>query len=270
MVRPAEDSSSTNGVVRSPAKLKCTPSYTLAIRCQSGASVPKFAGLPRARLNDLDLWNLWAAGRFMPEQVLFQPESLPSNASWADDLGRIVAVAAYGEFDNSEFYDPEFDSDELVLLDDEAGDPTVTVNGRPNRIELRCVVEQGGQTRSLTLTTDVAIIGEPTPIAEHNGIFVSPGATISIETLSDMLHRAMFYAWDDMDADSWETQNEIFAASIVARATEILGSEDDAIVMRVREQLRGAPWALRGRSATIRVPAGGGEIQVEIGAPHSG
>ena len=96
-----------------------------------------------ATLESAEAWTLFRATRVADARNVYQAIE---GAEFSADLGRVSAAEPFGliagEWRHLADVDPE-----------SPGHGTV----RPEAIELRCTIEQLGQTRALTLATDVAI-----------------------------------------------------------------------------------------------------------------
>ena len=176
-----------------------------------------------------------------------------SGAEWCAALGRVAAAEPFGLIDG----------EWLHLADVDPGPPGRSAP-RPDAIEVRCTIEQHGQTRTLALATDVALIGDPSTTGDDLTVFVAVGAKITGDELAELITQAAFSAWDDAESDSWETQHAVFREEACALAAGILISEDAALALRLHDRLREARWLLRGRAAVIRVPADGGAPEIQI------
>ena len=113
------------------------------------------------------------------------------------------------------------------------------------------------RARRLTIPTDVVIVGEPSSNGHDLGLFVAQQSEITVDDLAKLVESAAFEAWEDTEADSWESQHSDFVAEPRARATGILVSLEDELLARVREALAPLPYVLDGRAVVIRVGAQG-------------
>ena len=70
--------------------------------------------------------------------------------------------------------------------------------------------------------------------------------------LVDLLDNACFSAWNDSDADSWDTQHDRFLRDARELAYRILVGENAAIASQFRDAVARIMWTLpKGKSVTI-------------------
>lgn len=77
------------------------------------------------------------------------------------------------------------------------------------------------------------------------------------ETLVDILERACFSAWNDSDADSWDTQHDRFLRDARELAYRILEGENAAIASQFRDAVARIMWTLpKGKRVAISFDQG--------------
>ena len=203
-----------------------------------------------ATLESAEAWTLFRATRVADARHVYQAIE---GAEFSADLGRVSAAEPFGLIDG-----------EWLHLADVDPEPPEHGTVRPDAIELRCAIEQHGQTRTLTLATDVAIVGDPSSTGDDVGVFVTRSSAITVGELAELMELAIFSAWEDAESDSWGTQRTGFQEEARARATGLLVSEDAALLLRLHDRMREATWLLRGHEAVIRIPADGGAPEIQI------
>jgi hypothetical protein len=74
---------------------------------------------------------------------------------------------------------------------------------------------------------------------DETSVFVRRGSEITALGVADILESAIFYASDDSDADSYDTQLERFQADAAERIIGLLEGDDAALENRIRDKLAG-------------------------------
>ena len=215
--------------------------------------------VPEGALDSIDAWMLSHAMRHSNVRDIYA-DGAGSEGAWYEEMGRVLMVEPYGLI-NGVFED-------LRDVDPEPGSGDGVV--RPEHIELRVVIARGDRARRLTIPADVAIVGEPSPNGDEIGLFVAQESEITVDDLTELVESAAFEAWEDTESDSWDFQHYNFVAEVRARATGILASREEEVLVRVREALRPLPYVLGGRGVVIRVGAQGegtGDALGSLGEP---
>ncbi len=72
---------------------------------------------------------------------------------------------------------------------------------------------------------------------EETRIFVRRGTAMTAQDVADLFENAIFYASEDSDADSYETQQERFRADAAERIIGLLEGDDAALENSIRARL---------------------------------
>jgi hypothetical protein len=105
--------------------------------------------------------------------------------------------------------------------------------------------------------TDVALWADPDSCWSLDDAYVvlTHSPAIDPDDLADLLFNAYFYASEDSDSDSYETQKDEFMEEARAYAMSLLVSEEEALKARIAEAAeRHLGWIVpRGTTATITI-----------------
>ena len=155
------------------------------------------SGLSNVILVDRDLPNahtlegaLHCGASLEPSVVLYQEQNQYDGYSWYDRLPRIVDTA--------------------VFVDGTHYDERQSGTARPERMEIEVTIEQRGTgQRTLRLPAMIHVDSENNYDLDFVSVNLSPWDNEELRgpfSIVDFLMSATFYASDDADCDSWETQ----------------------------------------------------------------
>lgn len=173
---------------------------------------------------------------------------------WYDRLARVEALA----FDVVQ-------GDLAFTVSDEREPPADAEDGWVDAITLTASVSHLGTFVDVACDADVAF-ATTAPMffpAEEAPIFVRRGSGLSAMAVADLLESATFYASDDSDADSYNTQQERFQRDAAERTIRLLEGGDAALEKRLRDLLSGYPYIIpEDRAVSIAVTRTGLSITI--------
>lgn len=173
---------------------------------------------------------------------------------WYDRLARVEALA----FDVVQ-------GDLAFTVSDEREPPGDAEDGWVDAITLTASVSHLGTFVDVACDADVAF-ATTAPMffpAEEAPIFVHRGSGLSAMVVADLLESATFYASDDSDADSYNTQQERFQRDAAERTIRLLEGGDAALENRLRDLLSGYPYIIpEDRAVSIAVTRTGLSITI--------
>lgn len=97
---------------------------------------------------------------------------------------------------------------------------------------------------------------------EETVILLSPGCAIAPNDLADLLEDTCFCARDDVDDDSWSTQQRNFQMQARQIANALLLGEDAAILERIRDIVHDEIGWLIPAGRQVSMVAGGGQVEL--------
>ena len=97
---------------------------------------------------------------------------------------------------------------------------------------------------------------------EETVILLSPGCAIAPNDLADLLEDTCFCARDDVDDDSWSTQQRNFQMQARQIANALLLGEDAAILERIRDIVHDEIGWLIPAGRQVSMVAGGGQVDL--------
>lgn len=184
---------------------------------------------------------------------------------WYDALPRISSLSFRVETSGSSLrYDSEF------ML------PDTVESGRVDSIQLEVAVSRSRQSKDdpvlHSLAADVLIAPDDSWSADldQTVILLAPDSTITPNDLAHLLEAACFCAGDDVDNDSWHTQQRDFERRARQIANTLLLGEDAAILERIRDIAFDEIGWLIPEGRRLSMIAGSGKIDlafVDAGSP---
>ena len=108
---------------------------------------------------------------------------------------------------------------------------------RPDSIRLTLHGRNPQGKLSLSLDTDLAFENSSETFAEDNQPLVTKNSTMEAHELASLLDDAYFVPWDDVEADSYDTQQERHTDDSLRIATALLHSPEQAAVNAVASAL---------------------------------
>ena len=119
--------------------------------------------------------------------------------------------------------------------------PAEAENGWVEAITLEATMSHAGAFIEVSTDADVAFAPDQWSCnsVDETSVFVRRGSEITALGVADILESAIFYASDDSDADSYDTQLERFQADAAERIIGLLEGDDAALENRIRDKLAG-------------------------------
>ena len=201
---------------------------------------------------------LWrAAERAGIAGRLFEPDRRLEGYAWYDAIERILNIHTEATVGRRPY------ALDGYPVPERTGAPEAPLAQRPDAIRMSLTVRPGtGVGRILDLDTDVAFAGEAWSWVGDALPLVTAGSDIEPFQLALLLRSAFFSASDDVDADSWERQRDVFEQEAHHIATRLLVSDDaarrssiaDAVTREVFWLIphdRGAEISVRDRKVTV-------------------
>ena len=153
---------------------------------------------------------------------------------------------------------------EQIVYSGERGGPE-----RPEHIEVRLQTRQydteGSLTEgSLTLATDIAVPPEyetdDITWVDEIDVAIAYDATLTVAELASFFEAAFFSPSDDVESDSYKTQQEAFEIAAMQHAITYLAMKDEALEWVVQEAVRRAvvTYVPMNRRVLIRIGPGWG------------
>ncbi|RQW46139.1 ATP-binding protein [Novosphingobium sp. LASN5T] len=201
------------------------------------------------------------AGRALRGEVLggtlVREQSAFAGYRWYDSLPRICSLSFVIGAGDSE-----------VRYEESEATPPDLVSGQVASIMLDVAVSssQDGTAKSVTysLPVDVLILPEDgwSTDLDETVILLSPKCAIDPCDLADLLIDICFCACDDVDADSWETQQRNFQMRAGQIANALLLGEDAAILARIRDVIQEEIRWLIPLGRQVSMLAGGNGVEL--------
>ncbi|MDT0576388.1 hypothetical protein RM533_09330 [Croceicoccus sp. F390] len=176
-------------------------------------------------------------------------------------VDRNTAFEGYRWYDElRELSDPTFivHADGLIhKVDAIAAEPPLATVTVAQEISLEFAIEKQGRSdaRRERVTADLVLTfpdGCCSDGIEDVSIAYLPSDGMQPEGLVDLLDNACFSAWNDSDADSWDTQHDRFLRDARELAFRILVGEDAAIASQFRDAVARIMWILpKGKRVAI-------------------
>ena len=155
---------------------------------------------------------------------LFEPDSRFSGYQWYDCLPR-VEIKKYKKYVGgiAEVIDPF---------------ATTPAKGRPDRLEIEMDIVNGDASRKWVLETDLIIAGPEYGTLDDMNIQITGGSTITPAELETFLTDALFCYSDDIDAGSYQQQQEWFSDEAEDLSITLLESRDNADLNAIERIVR--------------------------------
>lgn len=153
----------------------------------------------------------------------------------------------------------------VFIVSDSREAPTEVTDGWVDEIELLATIAHAGAYVDVACEADVAFAPDQFSCNSVDGtsIFVRRNSGVGSGTVTDLLESAIFYASDDSDADSYDTQQERFQSEAAERVISLLEGDDAALENRIREHL-GGHYFLIPADRTVTVIANRDRLEVMI------
>lgn len=158
------------------------------------------------------------------------------------------------------FDDPKFIvriEDEEHVVDELESSPPIDGHQQAGSIELnyRIVDEAGDEAARETASSDIVTLfpdGCCSDGIDDVTVIYLKSKQLDPATLVDFLEASCFSAWNDSDADSWDTQHDRFLRDARELAHGLLEGEDAAIASQFKDAIARISWALpKGKKVTI-------------------
>ena len=178
---------------------------------------------------------------------------------WYDRLARVDTLA----FDVVQ-------GDLAFTVSDELEPPAEAEDGWVDAITLTASVSHLGGFVDVACDADVAFATTAQLFfpAEETPIFVRRSSALSAVAVAELLESATFYASDDGDADSYDTQQERFSRDAIERTIRLLEGGDAALEKRLRDLLSGYSFLIpEDRAVSIDVTRNGLSITISPTTP---
>jgi len=120
----------------------------------------------------------------------------------------------------------------------------------------------GGLSHSLPADVLIAPDDGWSADLEETVILLSPDCAINPNDLADLLEDTCFCARDDVDDDSWSTQQRNFQMQARQIANALLLGEDAAILERIRDIVHDEIGWLIPAGRQVSMVAGGGQVEL--------
>lgn len=153
------------------------------------------------------------------------------------------AFTGYGWYDRlSRVEDVVFrvtQGDRTFTISDSKEAPIEAEDGFVEAITLLATIGQAGILATVECAADVAFAPDQFSCnsVEETRIFVRRGTAMTAQDVADLFENAIFYASEDSDADSYETQQERFRADAAERIIGLLEGDDAALENSIRARL---------------------------------
>ena len=204
---------------------------------------------------------LWrAAERAGMADRLFEADRRLEGYGWYDALDRVTGI------------DTEVTADGKACPLDELPAPERTglapLPARPDAIRIALATETaGGTRRTRDLPADVAFAGEVWSWIGEALPLVTRDSDLEPHRLAELLRHGFFYASDDAEADSRETQAMRFDEEALHIATRLLCSEDSALVLSIAETVRRELFWLVPHDRKVEISITRPDVRVALGDP---
>ncbi|NJC35430.1 MULTISPECIES: ATP-binding protein [Sphingomonas] len=131
--------------------------------------------------------------------------------------------------------------DRTFIVSDSREAPAEAENGWVEAITLEATMSHAGAFIEVSTDANVAFAPDQWSCnsVDETSVFVRRGSEITALGVADILENAIFYASDDSDADSYDTQLERFQADAAERIIGLLEGDDAALENRIRDKLAG-------------------------------
>ena len=178
---------------------------------------------------------------------------------WYDSLPRIVTLSFVIDTADGTF---RYDEGEVP--------PSDLPSGRVVSIALHVEVSSSRDNtetvRSHIIPADVLIVPDDGWSADldETAILLSPDSAIDPDNLADLLEAICFCAGDDVDNDSWETQQRYFQTQARQIANSLLLGEDAAILARIRDVIHEEVGWLIPAGRQVSMLVGGGRVELSF------
>ena len=153
---------------------------------------------------------------------------------WYDALPKLTGVSLVAEVDGKR-----------ELVEAEAKSERT---GRVDRLWVICTTDANGRCERFEFETDIAFWSDEPDCTNdlyQITVLLNKNTDINAWELSELLEAAYFSPRDDVDADSYDTQQENFQLEAQQLALQLLCSEDEALVERLRSEVeRHLRWLL--------------------------
>jgi hypothetical protein len=153
------------------------------------------------------------------------------------------AFTGYGWYDRlSRVEDVVFrvtQGDRTFTISDSKEAPIEAEDGFVEAITLLATIGQAGVLATVECEADVAFAPDQFSCnsVDETRIFVLRGTAMTAQDVADLFENAIFYANEDSDADSYETQQERFRADAAERIIGLLEGDDAALENSIRARL---------------------------------
>lgn len=153
------------------------------------------------------------------------------------------AFTGYGWYDRlSRVEDVVFrvtQGDRTFTISDSKEAPIEAEDGFVEAITLLATIGQAGVLATVECEADVAFAPDQFSCnsVDETRIFVLRGTAMTAQDVADLFENAIFYASEDSDADSYETQQERFRADAAERIIGLLEGDDAALENSIRARL---------------------------------
>ena len=164
---------------------------------------------------------------------LFEADHRLEGYSWYDGLDRATAVSILASRDG------EWLCIEDWPLPERARSRAARLPSRPAAIRIQLAVRPAaGRSRTINIPADIAFAGEAWSHINDALPLVAQDSALQPHELAGLLRAAFFSPSDDVEADSWETQQDRFDEDALHLATRLLLSDDEACRQSLAEAVR--------------------------------
>lgn len=171
------------------------------------------------------------------------------------------AYEGYSWYDELRIFDdPKFTvrlGTEEHVIDEIEASPPIDGHHEATSIELnyRIIETVGDQAERESVSSDIVTLfpdGCCSDGLDNVTVIYLKSERLDPPELVDFLEASCFSAWNDSDADSWDTQHDRFLRDARELAHRLLEGEDAAIASQFRDAIARISWALpKGKKVTI-------------------
>lgn len=191
----------------------------------------------------------WAISHQHAPTRLYDPQSGFEGYDWYDQLAR-MSVTGYRVID---------DTDTVCV---EPG-KRHTLAERPDQLEIHCSLIDGAHTEKWVLSSDWLILGEDDWGLDDVDIAVTKSSKATAADLVDFLERALFNPSDDVEAGSYDQQQQWFGDEAEDLAIDLLETSLEVQINAITRVIDRELYWLRRSDQVITVQIGKGRIEVE-------